>query len=115
MGSDKKFNKLYTDMAKQRSELDENLGAMTQQMNDKIATQAALADSRFRHTVKDIDAARVEAAENVAQARKDFSVGLIALVTTITEMDSALSEEVQKVATELKTHQAEQAEVNRHV
>merc|ERR1719460_1473765 len=52
--SDQKFSKLYTDMSEQRAEIDKNLGAAITSMNDGIAKQAALADSRFSKTVKDI-------------------------------------------------------------
>merc|ERR1711988_165970 len=57
-----KFGTLYENMAAQRSELDEDLAASVVDINDSIAKQAALADSRFIKTVKDIEAARREAA-----------------------------------------------------
>merc|ERR1719248_438103 len=56
--SNQKFNKLYTDMAAQRKKLDENLATAVNGINDAIAEQAALADSRFSKTVKSISAAR---------------------------------------------------------
>jgi len=110
--SNKKFNKLYTEMAEQREELDNKLGAAVKAVNEKIATQAALADSRFESTVKDIQAAREEAAADVAQARKDFSSGLLTLTTKITSMESKLLDDVATVAGALEEHQVKQRKVN---
>merc|ERR1719502_2054550 len=66
--ADQKFTELEAHQADQRAELDEALGAAVTNINDKIAKQAALADSRFSKTVKDISAARKEAAEEALGA-----------------------------------------------
>merc|ERR1719262_1168339 len=64
--SEAKFSKLYEAMAKDRKNADTNLRNAVTIINDKIAKQAALADSRFSKTVKNISAARAEAAREVA-------------------------------------------------
>jgi len=74
--SSDKFAKLYSTMAKNRKSADSDLKAAVVNINDKIAKQAALADSRFSKTVKDISAARKEAANEVATARKIFRLRL---------------------------------------
>merc|ERR1711871_889278 len=89
--SDDKFYHLTTDMADQRAELDKNLAGAVDKINDSIAKQAALADSRFSKTVKDITAAREEAAKEVQQARKEFATGLLTVTDTIKAMDSKLT------------------------
>merc|ERR1719262_116406 len=84
--SEDKFGKTYEDMATQRMELDNELAASVNGINDAIAKQAALADARFKKTVKDIGAARKEAAKQVKDARKDFATGLAAVTANIKKM-----------------------------
>merc|ERR1711939_410958 len=110
-----KFCTMYTDMATQRRELDNDLASAVSNTNDAIAKQAALADSRFIKTVKDIAAARTEAAEQVAEARKDFATGLLAVTAQIKAMDESLTTNVMKVAGEVISHKATQTRVNSHV
>merc|ERR1711998_243470 len=83
--------------------------------NDSIAKQAALADSRFSKTVKDISAARTEAQDQVKQARKDFATGLLAVTDQIKAMDTKLVNQVQVVSAEVISHKAAQTRVNQHV
>merc|ERR1712070_769123 len=83
-------------------------------INDKIAKQAALADSRFSKTVKDISAARKEAASEVAQARKSFSTSLAAVTAAVKDQETRLSGEIQVVSGEVLSHKASQIRVNRH-
>merc|ERR1711868_48698 len=71
--SSKKFGEAYAKMGAQRAALDASLAGAVADINDSIAKQAALADSRFKKTVKDISAARKEAAAQVKSARKDFA------------------------------------------
>merc|ERR1719502_1246043 len=113
--ADQKFTELEAHMADQRAELDEALGAAVTNINDKIAKQAALADSRFSKTVKDISAARKEAAEEVKYARKEFATDLAAVTSHIKEMDTKLTGDVEVVAGMMISHQAQQTKVNRHV
>jgi len=110
-----KFDKLYKDMATQRKELDDKLAGEVDVMNDAIAKQAALADSRFSKTVKDVKAARTEAAEAVSEARRDFATGLLEVTSLIKAMETTQSENVQKVAGALITHKAVQSRVNAQV
>merc|ERR1711924_527790 len=110
--ADEKFTTLETHMADQRAELDEALGAAVTNINDKIAKQAALADSRFSKTVKDISAARKEAASEVAQARKSFSTSLAAVTAAVKDQETRLSGEIQVVSGEVLSHKASQIRVN---
>jgi hypothetical protein len=110
-----KFTGLEEDMADQRSHLVKELGSAVADINDKIAKQAALADSRFSKTVKDISAARHEAATEVAEARQEFATDLAAVTSTIKEMDTRLTGEVQVVSGSVIEFKAQQHIVNRHV
>merc|ERR1719502_326267 len=96
-------------------DLDNELAASVNGINDSIAKQAALADARFKKTVKDIKAARAEAAKQVKDARKDFATNLAATTAEIKKMETRLVGEVQVVAGEVVSHKAAQATVNRHV
>merc|ERR1711988_1364278 len=110
-----KFGTLYTDMATQRSELDEALASATITINDEIAKQAALADSRFSKTVKDLAAARTAAAADVKLAREQFATALEGVTDDIKAMDTKMEAGVQKVAAEVISHKAMQHTVNLHV
>merc|ERR1712022_58643 len=112
--SQDKFSKLYARMAAARKTADTNLKAAVVTINDKIAKQAALADSRFSKTVKDISAARKEAASEVAQARKSFSTSLAAVTAAVKGQETRLSGEIQVVSGEVLSHKASQIRVTRH-
>merc|ERR1711998_359356 len=75
--------------------------------------QAALADSRFSKTVKDIAAARKQAAEQVAGARKTFSTKMAELQASVKNQEYRLIGEIEVVSTKLASHQAMQLRVNR--
>merc|ERR1719486_1863816 len=79
--SEKKFADAYEKLATDRADADEALAAATEGLNDSLAKQAALADSRFSKTVKDLDAARKEAAKQVSDFRGEFAAE-IALATS---------------------------------
>merc|ERR1740130_2352154 len=109
-----KFAQLYSTMAKNRKVADQNLKAAVVTINDKIAKQAALADSRFSKTVKNISAARKEAAAEVANARKSFSTSLATVTAAVKDQETRLSGEIQVVSGEVMSHKASQIRVNRH-
>jgi hypothetical protein len=110
-----KFGTLYENMAAQRSKLDDDLAASVVDINDSIAKQAALADSRFIKTVKDIESARREAAGAVKLAREDFATGLATVTAQIEAMDSKMTMNTQKVSGEVIAFKAFQHTVNLHV
>merc|ERR1711959_413193 len=55
--SAQKFGKAYEKLADNRARFDKKLGASVTGLNDALAKQAALADSRFSKTVKDLNSA----------------------------------------------------------
>merc|ERR1712070_296726 len=113
--AEKKFGELTVTMADQRAYLDNKLGAAVDNINDSIAKQAALADSRFSKTVKDIASARKEASDEVIDARKEFATELAVITVTIKDMDTRMTGEVSVVSGQVISFKAEQARVNRHV
>jgi len=82
-------------------------------LNDDLAKQAALADSRFEKTVKDITMARKEAATAVSDMRKDFGVRLVAVTATVKNIQQNLVDEIAKVSGEVISMKANQVRVNR--
>jgi len=113
--TDAKFTEMFDAMATQRSELDKNLATAFGTLNDELAKQSALADTRFRKTVKDIEAARSEAREDVKEARREFATRLATVTSGIKAMDKTLLAQVEVISGEVVSHIAEQSRVNRHV
>merc|ERR1712072_1446634 len=106
-----KFGKLYRHMARDRA--DSALAASVKNINDGIAKQAALADSRFSKTVKNIAAARAQAAKQVSDARKTFATSIAATVSAVKDQESRLSGEIAVVSGEVARNRAIQLRVNR--
>merc|ERR1711871_232886 len=113
--ADKKFGKARATLAKDRKHADEALAGAVSKLNDDLAKQAALADSRFEKTVKDISAARKEAADDVKQMRKDFAVRMVQTVAVIKNVEQNLVDEIAKVSGEVISMKANQVRVNRRV
>jgi hypothetical protein len=110
--SEEKFGKAIATMAKDRADADLALGSAFNQLNDDLAKQAALSDSRFKNTVKDIDAAKAEATAAVTQLRKDFGTRLIEVNSLVKNIESRLSSNIAKVSGEVAEEKALQARVN---
>jgi hypothetical protein len=110
-----KFGKARSRLAKDRVHADEALAGAVAKLNDDLAKQAALADSRFEKTVKDIGAARKEAAEDVKHLRKDFAVRMMQTTAVIKNVEQNLVDEIAKVSGEVITMKANQVRVNRRV
>merc|ERR1719389_860207 len=111
--SNDKFGEMYRQQAKDRAALDQKLATATNEMNDSIAKEAALADDRFSKTVDNIAAARKQASEQVAGARKQFATELSALTSNIKQMETRLTGNVEQVSSGLIAEKAMQARVNR--
>merc|ERR1711871_1828729 len=106
--TEKKFGAAYVALAEDRSDADMALGAAVDGLNDSLAKQAALADSRFEKTVKDLAAARKQAADQVADFRKEFAAGLYDTTAHVKRVESRLTGEVDKVSGEVANMRAEQ-------
>jgi len=115
VATEQKFGAAYAALADDRSEADLALGAAVDGLNDSLAKQAALADSRFEKTVKDLAAARKQAADQVADFRKEFAAGLYDTTAHVKRVESRLTGEVDKVSGEVANMRAEQLAINRHV
>merc|ERR1712054_714864 len=113
--SNRRFGKVYEKMAKDRSELDHKLAASVANLNDQLAKQSALADSRFSKTVKNIHAARLAAAKDVSDARKYFKTEIVALTAKIKQQETRLHGDIQVVSAEVISDKANQIRINNRV
>merc|ERR1712164_138386 len=84
---DAKFGAAYEKLASDRSHAEMALASSVNGLNDALAKQAALADSRFEKTVSDIQVARKEASDAVAELRSDFATELIATTALVKRVE----------------------------
>merc|ERR1712054_518320 len=113
--SDDKFGKAFQRLANNRAHFDKKLGAATTGLNDALAKQAALADSRFSKTVKDLAAARAQATNQVRQLRKDFATQMVTVTAEVKNVETRLVGEIAVVSGEVISDRANQIRVNRRV
>merc|ERR1712167_517553 len=97
----------------ERARSDAMLAGSVKSINDGIAKQAALADSRFSKTVKNIAAARAQAAKQVSDARKTFATSIARTTAMVKNQESRLSGEIAVVSGEVASNKAIQLRVNR--
>merc|ERR1712205_234816 len=110
-----KFGKAFEKMAVNRANFDKKLGAATTGLNDALAKQAALADSRFSRTVKDLNSARAQATAQVRQLRKDFATQMVSVTAHVKNVETRLVGEIAVVSGEVISNKANQIRVNRRV
>merc|ERR1711970_209501 len=113
--SEQKFGKAYEHLAAQRARFDKKLGASVTGLNDALAKQAALADSRFSKTVKDLNSARRQATNQVRQLRKDFATQMATVTAEAKNVETRLVGEIAVVSGEVISNKANQMRVNRRV
>jgi len=113
--SDKKFGKAYQTLANDRRHANTALSGSFKQLNDALAKQAALSDSRFRKTVKDISAARAEAAKAVKQLRSDMATNIQETTAIVRNVEGRLTNQINKVTAEVASAKLMQAGINRKV
>merc|ERR1712159_252068 len=110
-----KFGKAYMHLAANRAHFDKALGAATAGLNDALAKQAALADSRFSKTVKDLNAARHQATKQVQQLRKNFATQMATVTAQVKNVETRLVGEIGVVSGEVISNRANLIRVNRRV
>merc|ERR1712072_1100020 len=113
--SAQKFGKAYEKLANNRARFDKKLGASVTGLNDALAKQAALADSRFSKTVKDLNSARRQATNQVRQLRKDFATQMATVTAEVKNVETRLVGEIAVVSGEVISNKANQMRVNRRV
>merc|ERR1712196_663854 len=96
-------------------ESSQKFGGAVAGLNDALAKQAALADSRFAKTVKDLSAARSQATKQVQQLRKDFATQMATVTSEVKRVETRLVGEIAVVSGEVISNKANQIRVNRRV
>jgi len=114
-GSNLIYVKVYKAMAAKRKGLDEDLSASVSTLNDNIAKYAALQNSAFSKTVKNIGKARKAAAADVMDSRKIMASTLYATVSSIKEIETRLMGEVAVVSGYLMSSTAAQNRITKAV
>merc|ERR1712100_875272 len=113
--SDKKFGKAYKKLADDRAHADKALGASFKGLNDALAKQIALEDSRFKTTVSDIKAARKEATAAVVALRKDMATNLYATQAIVRNVEGRLVSGIAKATAEVVAAKRAQDAINSKV
>merc|ERR1712054_720641 len=112
---DNKMDAVYGKMAEDKKHADEALAGATHTLNAAIAKHAALQDSRFEKTVKDIAAAKQAAQEDVEAARKDFKMGLADVNSVLKSTETRIQDQIAIVAGRIRDTHAEQKVINEKV
>merc|ERR1711998_308528 len=88
-------------LAHDRGDADTALAAATRKLNDALAKQAAIMDSRFSKTVKNLSAARKQAGSAVVQLRKDFATSLALVTAEVQKVETLLISSISVVSGEI--------------
>merc|ERR1711988_1064964 len=111
----KKFGDVFVKMGADRVHAEQSLAAAVTQLNDGLAKHAALEDSRFQKTVKDLKKARKDTWSDVKEARKFFTMGFALATSEMKKSEGRLQEAIEDVADLVEGDKVEQARVNEKV
>merc|ERR1712178_561752 len=95
------YYKKYLMLAHDCGDADTALAAATRKLNDALAKQAAIMDSRFSKTVKNLSAARKQAGSAVVQLRKDFATSLALVTAEVQKVETLLINSISVVSGEI--------------
>merc|ERR1712227_484961 len=95
------YYKKYLMLAHDRGDADTALAAATRKLNDALAKQAAIMDSRFSKTVKNLSAACKQAGSAVVQLRKDFATSLALVTAEVQKVETLLINSISVVSGEI--------------
>jgi len=111
--SDLKFSKVYIKLGRDRERADDSLSRESLKIQESIAKRSALYDTRFQKTVKNIKAAREQAGKQVKEGRAAFTSAFVSVVSTVKEMETRITANIQIVGTEVASLKAQQVTINR--
>merc|ERR1712164_138018 len=109
------FNDVETKMAKNRHDIDMALKQATMRFEAALNAQKALEAHRYAQTVRNIAAARADAARKVAKAKTEFKVGLLQLSSTVKEQVAKVNNRIDHTAGVVRSNRAAQAKLNANV
>merc|ERR1711981_1062856 len=108
-------NDVETKMAKNRHDIDMALKQATMRFEASLNAQKALESKRYAQTVKNIAAAKADAAKKVAAAKTEFKVGLLQLSSTVKKQVAKVNARIDHTAGVVRSNRAAQAKVNANV
>merc|ERR1711981_799119 len=108
-------NDVETKMAKNRHDIDMALKQATMRFEASLNAQKALESKRYAQTVKNIAAAKADAARKVAAAKTEFKVGLLQLSSTVKSQVAKVNARIDHTAGVVRSNRAAQAKVNANV
>merc|ERR1712178_32243 len=100
------FNDVETKMAKNRHEIDMALKQATMRFEASLNAQKALESKRYAQTVRNIAAARADAAKKVAAAKTEFKVGLLQLSPSVKEQVAKVNNRIDQTAGAVRSDRA---------
>merc|ERR1711966_354513 len=109
------FRDVRAKMADDRHEADLALKSATSRMTASMNAFSALNDQRFEQTVKDIAAAKAEAAARVKAAKTEFKTRLFALTATVEEQRKKTDIRINQLTNTVESNKVAQAKVNANV
>merc|ERR1711912_148777 len=109
------YYKKYLMLAHDRGDADTALAAATRKLNDALAKQAAIMDSRFSKTVKNLSSARKQAGSAVVQLRKDFATQLALVTAEVQKVETLLISSISVVSGEIISASANKYRVSLRV
>merc|ERR1712227_181717 len=97
-GTAAQFHDVETKMAKNRHEVDMALKQAVMRVTAALNAQKALEDKRYAQTVRNIAAARKEAADKVKAATTEFKLGLMVLRSSVNRQVTKVNNRIDDAA-----------------
>jgi len=113
--SDRKFTGVYKKLGEDRKLAAKNLQDASIEVQKVMAKNTALYDAAFKNTVKDIKAARKEAAIELKAAKKKFTTEIVSVTAVIKKQETKLQGQIEIVSTEIVSNKVKQSKTNRKV
>jgi hypothetical protein len=113
--ANEKFSAVQIQMANDRKDNDQALATAVNGLNDAIAKASALEDTRFSKTVKDLEAAKKEAREQVQHAKKEMIENVAAVTAEARAAEKRVLGDIEDVSAMIVSDKAEQARINKKV
>merc|ERR1719502_1403102 len=113
--SEARFGKLYEDMAADRKSWDHKYATSISELNDALASEAALQSEQFTKNMKDIADYKVKARQRVVDARKSVKSDIAGITAIITAQQKRINGEIAVVSGMVRDNAAQNAQTNKRV
>jgi len=113
--SQKRFGQLYVDMAADRKSWDHKYATSISELNDALASEAALQSEQFTKNMDDIADYKKKARQRVVDARKSVKSDIAGLTAVITDQQKRINGEIAVVSGMVRDNAAQNAQTNKKV